>query len=617
MAEKNRIPLIFKLKIILIFFLLYCFEYSNGVRGHSGARRSSGSEARGHRRPRRSSGSRARGHNGARRSSGSEARRPSSSGVTRGVNGQGRWELLMDNVGVVPMHMAVTHHGTVVIFDQTGAGPSNYRLRRRSNGRQCTSSDGSDSTCSAHSVEYDITRNRIRPLSLETDPWCSSGSFLSNGTLLQVGGNGAGARRLRYFRPCQDGACDWRQSKRMLSDDRWYASSLTLPSEHDRVIVVGGRSVFSYEFVPKLNNERSAFDLPFLHQTRDRNSYGDNLYPFLHLSSDGNLFIFANRDSILFNPRQHKVVKTFPKIPGGGARNYPSSGSSVILPLDHTNHFNRVEVMVCGGAATGAYRAARRGRFLTGLRTCGRMVITGNRHKWNMENMPRPRLMNDMLLLPTGDVLLINGAERGAAGWENARNASRQPYLYNPNKKLGKRFSVLKSTGVARVYHSSAVLLPDGRVLVGGGNPHNRYNFGNVAYPTELRLQAFIPHYMDRHFHQTRPNNLTISSDSHPQNRLGVRYGGAFSVRFWLGGRLSNDVAFTAYAPPFTTHSISMNQRLLRLRARRMERDEEGWVEAVLEAPPSANVAPSGHYMINVVHDGIPSVAQWVRFVHS
>lgn len=134
--------------------------------------------------------------------------------------------------------MALTHHNTVVMFDQTGAGPSNYRLRRRFNGTRCTSCDDlMDSTCYAHSIEFDIGSNKLRLLKLDFDPWCSSGSFLSNGTLVQIGGCGNEAKRIRVFRPCRDHQCDWRQAKKSLSDRRWYASTQILPG-HDRVVVV-------------------------------------------------------------------------------------------------------------------------------------------------------------------------------------------------------------------------------------------------------------------------------------------------------------------------------------------------------------------------------------------
>ncbi|XP_050377794.1 aldehyde oxidase GLOX-like [Argentina anserina] len=531
-------------------------------------------------------------------------------------DGKGQWQLLLDNTEVVAMHMALTHHNTVVIFDQTEAGPSGHQLRRRYNGTRCkTRDDLADSSCYAHSVEYDIAGNKLRPLRLTTDTWCSSGSFLSNGTLLQTGGHGTGAQGVRYFSPCGgNDDCDWSESAQSLANERWYASSLLLPDE-DRVIVVGGRRVFTYEYIPKQYSNEGSFHFPFLRNTYERREGGNNLYPFLHICPNGRLFVFANRDSILFNYRENRVVKHFPRIPGDGSRNYPSSGSSVILPLDYTDSYEKAEVVVCGGAANGAFRAARNGRYLEGLSSCGRMVITGNRHKWNMEYMPGPRLLSDMLLLPTGDVLIINGAKCGTAGWNYARNASLEPYLYHPKKPLGKRFSVLKATRIPRVHHSSAVLLPDGRVLVAGSNPHNRYIFEDVAYPTELRLQAFVPDYMGSKHHQFRPTNVTVHYGH--TNVYGVRYSREFTVRFWLGTKPSSAVEFTAYAPPFTSHSISMNQRVLRLRCKSLVRDKNGWVVAVLEAPPSPSVAPAGYYLLTVVNGGIPSVSQWMRILQS
>ncbi|MCO5567182.1 hypothetical protein L7F22_020870 [Adiantum nelumboides] len=71
-------------------------------------------------------------------------------------------------------------------------------------------------------------------------------------------------------------------------------------------------------------------NLPLLVQTND--AQYDNLYPYVHLLPDGNLYIFANRYSIILNYQTNKVIKTFPTIPGE-PRNYPSAGSSVCLQV--------------------------------------------------------------------------------------------------------------------------------------------------------------------------------------------------------------------------------------------------------------------------------------------
>ena len=88
--------------------------------------------------------------------------------------------------------------------------------------------------------------------------------------------------------------------------------------------------------------------------------------------------------------------------------------------------------------------------------------------------MPEGRVMGDMIVLPTGRVLIINGAERGAAGWDSGRRAARRPYLYNPGRPRGERFAALMETRIPRMYRSAAVLLADGRILVGGSNPQSR-----------------------------------------------------------------------------------------------------------------------------------------------
>ncbi|KAK9757230.1 hypothetical protein RND81_01G150100 [Saponaria officinalis] len=519
----------------------------------------------------------------------------------------------MGNVGVAAMHMALTHKNTVLIFDQTGTVPTGYRLKHRPSGSECHvdhASDVHDSTCYAHSVEYHLGNRRRRPLNIAPDPFASSGSFLSNGTLLQMGGFDRGYRRIQFFQPCDDGSCDWRIYQAKLAKNRWYSSSLLLPG--DGVIVVGGQNMFSYEFVPKKNPNELPINLPFLQETYNKSEGGGNLYPFVHLISDGHVFIFANRDSILLNYKLGKVMKTYPRIPGKGSRTFPGSGSSVVLPLDHQDNFQKVEVMICGGATEGAHNAAQdRKLLLEGLKTCGRMVVTGNNHKWTVEEMPRPRLMSDMLILPTGNILIINGAQRGAGGVGNAGHPALSPYLYKPNKSPGKRFSVLLSSGLARMYCSTAALLPDGRVLVGGGNQNERYIFRNVEYPTELSLQAYAPQYTDRKFRKTRPSNITLDQD---ETMISVRYGKSFKVRFMLETKTKlKEVEFNAYAPPFTTHSNSMNQRMVKLRSTKVE-GRDMWINANVEAPPTPNVAPPGYYMLFVVHGGIPGVAQWVRF---
>ncbi|MFS7972300.1 putative galactose oxidase, central domain superfamily [Helianthus anomalus] len=59
-----------------------------------------------------------------------------------------------------------------------------------------------------------------------------------------------------------------------------------------------------------------------------------------------------------------------------------------------------------------------------------------------METMPLARFMGDMLLLPNGHVLIINGASAGVAGSELGRNDVLSPVTDKPDNKIGSRFEV-------------------------------------------------------------------------------------------------------------------------------------------------------------------------------
>ncbi|KAB1203722.1 Galactose oxidase [Morella rubra] len=394
------------------------------------------------------------------------------------------------------MHMQLLNNDRVVIFDRTDFGKSNLSLPngkcRHNPKEQALKVD-----CTAHSAEYDVATNSFRALFVQTDVWCSSGAVFPDGRLIQTGGFNDGDRSVRIFKPCT--GCDWQEIDNGLAARRWYATNHILPD--GRQIVIGGRGQFNYEFYPKSGGAAQTYSLPFLAQTNDKN-IENNLYPFVFLNVDGNLFIFSNNRAILFDYAKNKIVKTYPEIPGGDPRCYPSTGSAVLLPMKNLQaRFVEAEVLVCGGAPKGSFTQANKGKFVGALNTCARIKITDQNPRWTMETMPTARVMGDMILLPNGNVLIINGAAAGTAGWELGRNPVLSPVVYRPDNAVGSRFESQNPTTIPRMYHSTAILLRDGRVLVGGSNPHVGYEFkSNVLFPTELRLEAFYPSYWTHNF---------------------------------------------------------------------------------------------------------------------
>ncbi|CAA0336577.1 putative galactose oxidase [Arabidopsis thaliana] len=512
---------------------------------------------------------------------------------------EGTWELLLPNVGISAMHSQLLHNDRVIMYDRTNFGPSNISLP---NGA-CRSSPGdavSKTDCTAHSVEYDVALNRIRPLTVQSNTWCSSGGVTPDGTLLQTGGDLDGERKVRLMDPCDDNSCDWIEVDNGLAARRWYATNHILPD--GRQIIIGGRGQFNYEFFPK-TNAPNFYSIPFLSETNDPGDE-NNLYPFVFLNTDGNLFIFANNRAILLDYSTNTVVRTYPEIPGGDPRSYPSTGSAVLLPIKNLV----LEVLVCGGAPKGSYNLSWRNTFVKALDTCARININDVNPQWIVEKMPRARVMGDMMLLPDGNVLLINGGSSGTAAWELGREPVLHPDLYHPDKPVGSRFEVQNPSTIPRMYHSIATLLRDGRVLVGGSNPHAFYNFTGVLFPTELRLEAFSPSYLDTKYSSLRPSIV----DPRPQTT--VNYGRVLRLRFIVSGRVKSPVKVTMLFPSFTTHSFSMHQRLLVLdHVISFKLGISKIYEVRVRTPSSAILAPPGYYMVFVVNQDIPSEGLWVR----
>lgn len=110
-----------------------------------------------------------------------------------------------------------------------------------------------------------------------------------------------------------------------------------------------------------------------------------------------------------------------------------------------------------------------------------------------------PRLCPNSFIqaaLPDGTYIIMNGAHKGVAGFGLAEDPNLQAILYDPSQPTNQRMSRLASTDIARMYHSEATLLPDGRVLVSGSDPQTYYPDGSEIYPEEFRVEVYNPSYL-------------------------------------------------------------------------------------------------------------------------
>ncbi|KAI3966163.1 hypothetical protein MKW92_035380 [Papaver armeniacum] len=512
----------------------------------------------------------------------------------------GTWELLVANAGISSMHTAVTRYGTVVLLDRTNIGPSR-RMLRKGHCRDNPDDRVLKHDCYAHSVLFDPLTNEIRPLMIQTDTWCSSGQFLPDGTLLQTGGDLDGLKKIRKFVPCERNEfCDWEELQDIeLVRGRWYSTNQILPD--GSVIIVGGRAANSIEFYPP--REPGVLPLQFLGDVKDDQM--DNLYPYVHLLPNGNLFIFANNRAVQYDYMANSVVHDYPPLKGG-PRNYPSAGSSVMLALQ--GDYTSAVIVVCGGAEYGAF--VQKSTDTPAHGSCGRIVPTDPNPDWEMEDMPFARIMGDMVMLPTGDALIINGAQSGSQGFELGTNPCLNPVLYRPSEPVGLRFMTLTPATVPRMYHSTANLLPDGRVLVAGSNPHYFYKYGG-DFPTELRLEAFSPEYLSADRANLRPVIEEL-----PEK---LCYGQAFEVFISVTLPIVGIVEVNFCKCAFRHTFYSQGQRLVKLGVTSAIPESGGAVGGKYRigctAPPNPKVAPPGYYMVFAVNQGVPSVARWVQLI--
>ena len=147
-------------------------------------------------------------------------------------------------------------------------------------------------------------------------------------------------------------------------------------------------------------------------------------------------------------------------------------------------------------------------------------------------------------------------------------------------------WSKTAAPSVPRSYHSSALLLPDGRVATFGGNPEDSF---------EMRIEIFTPPYLQ----QSGPRPTIMSAPTE------MTYGGEYTIGTTQGSALRSAVLVR---PAAVSHSSDSNQRLVDLAATAAPGG------ATVKVPGNRNLTPPGWYMLFVVDgNGVPSVAKWVH----
>ncbi len=207
------------------------------------------------------------------------------------------------------------------------------------------------------------------------------------------------------------------------------------------------------------------------------------------------------------------------------------------------------------------------------------------------------RYFHNLVLLPTGSVLAVGGVPTTNQGDVSA--AVYRPQMWSPDTLAWTPLGDLAQQGKPRNYHSTAVLLPDGRVLSAGGEGGDHKYFGEVFCPPYL-YKPGTDNLAPRPVINSAPASLTL--------------GKPFTIC------VPDTTGITRVAlvrPGATTHAFDQNQSYVPLSFTPASNP----MRLLVYAPASADDAPPGYYMLfltgskegSTAYRDVPSIARWVR----
>jgi hypothetical protein len=204
------------------------------------------------------------------------------------------------------------------------------------------------------------------------------------------------------------------------------------------------------------------------------------------------------------------------------------------------------------------------------------------------------RRQNNLTLLADGTALATGGNSSGA-GLVDMSNGVYAAELWNPATGT---WSTLAAQRATRQYHSTALLLPDGRVLSSGGGICGTCDqVGYLAKNAELFTPPYLYAKDGSGALAPRPTMTGVPAT--------VDYGTPFSITTPDAASIRKAGLVRLGA---VTHSVDMDQRYVPLAF------TAGSGVLSSTGPANQNIAPPGPYMLFVVNaDGVPSVAKMVR----
>lgn len=467
-------------------------------------------------------------------------------------------------------------------------------------------------------ARYELSSGNKQAMDVRTNTFCAGGAPAGDGRYVTTGGTAAlgyksqdGGFALNIYDPATN---TWEQNRHGMQTNRWYSS--VEPMADGSVIIVGGQNAGGYVSTHRTNEPSYEF-YPSkgepVHMGILARTVPVNLYPLTFLMANGELFVQSGRQAILWNldSTSEKVLPNIPDVP----RPYPSSAGVAMMPMTPDNGYKQT-ILFCGGISLGR-KAAWGALSGPAVSTTDKIASTSCQQidplgsgQWRASDaLPEPRVMGMFVHLPDGSLFFGGGVKKGTAGYTASGKGPGRPVgqslgddpaytvqIYNPQAPAGSRWRAYGSLLNPRLYHSSAMLLPDGAVLISGSNPNE--DVTTAHWPTSYAVDKWYPPY----YNMPRP-----SSDQLPTT---LRHGGksfAIDMAKAIAG-MSIKSLDTAYVriirTGFSTHGVNWGQRSLQLKSQLSDDKRRLTVEGL---PNNPNLFAPGPALIFLVVDGIPS----------
>ncbi|KAH9073097.1 glyoxal oxidase [Lactarius deliciosus] len=493
---------------------------------------------------------------------------------------------------------------------------------------------------SLYASVWDLTSRTATPMDVQTNPFCAAGMHLPNGSYATFGGNYAvgpggdnhtpgstnqfdptyqdysGMRAIRVISPCEGDLdspqCSWYDSPQglQMARARWYPGAEPLA---DGTIVLiggfngggyinrnypntdpayeGGAAEPTFEFFPSRSQAPQVMD--FMVKTSGLNSFA-----LTYLMPSGKMFVQANYSTILWDYNTNTETP-LPDMPGQITRVYPASGANAMLPLTPANNYTPT-IIFCGGQHLedeqwGNYAYPFVDTWtIPASADCQRITPEpqdGSTPAYIQDdNLPVGRTMGQFVALPDGTLLVLNGGQYGTAGYAERTRTTTTLGAMPYGESLAAGPALLAFLGCTI---QSAILLPDGSVMIAGSNPNVDVNLTTI-YPTTYTAEYFYPPYFSastRPVPQNIPTTLSYGGNSFDITVPSTSYSGA-------GNAAAANTTVWLIRQGFTTHAMNMDDGTITLHTAQL--------------PPLPALFQPGPAFVFVTINGIPSNGTYV-----